>query len=161
MAVAEQRLKPKTTRPQLWLGRANSVVRDRKDSTSLARGGSDRRLGLLLGIRGFLEDAGGGDRRLGLLLGFGRPFRSAVGGRLGGRLALLVGALADLEALNRVVRDEVVVDDVAIVRVLGVAVPNGVVVVAVGLAAAAHVELDDHLAPLDLDRRPLLMIPMF
>ena len=39
----------------------------------------------------------------------------------------------------------VVVDDVALVRVLGVAVADGVVVVAVGLAAAAHVELHNDL----------------
>ena len=59
-------------------------------------------------------------------------------------------ALANLEALDHVVRDEVSVDDLALVRVLCVAVPDSVIVVPVGLAAATHVELDNNLCKMEI-----------
>ena len=90
------------------------------------------------------------DRRIGLLLRLGRLLAGAHRGGLRRRLALLVGALADLEALDHVVRDEVSVDDLALVRVLCVAVPDSVVVVPVGLAAATHVELDNNLCKMEI-----------
>merc|ERR550537_1323301 len=122
-----------TTRPQLWLSRE-----------LCAR--SHRTLALKCG----------GDGGLALFLGPGGVLPPLHGMRLGRSLALLVRALADLEALDRVGRDKVVVDDVALGGVLGVAVADGVVKRRVLLAAAAHVERNHDLAALDLDRRSLL-----
>merc|ERR1719379_1707356 len=89
---------------KLWLSRE---LRSRSPSTAVAP----------------LETAKGrGDGCLGLLLGALSIFRALHGVRLRRRLALLVRALADLEALDRVRRNIVGVDDVALGGVLGVAV---------------------------------------